>query len=649
MKAVIRRGLALALGLCTLTIPASAAASFTDISGHWANSYITQAASKGLVSGIGNNQYGPELTLSNAEFITMVSNLFYAEQVKAQGTNPNGWWIPYMNVATAQGLLNGTTALQQGSASGWTKAVADAKISRFDMAQIIYNLGNAQRWETPDAMSLVLSQLLIKDYSSIPTSYQMAVVYCFAKGFLSGDQDSNFNGSDSTTRAQAAVVLCNLDKAKTAVTAPTYTNPSRLANGLAATEENVADLLDDLQSDYPSYYQWDMTTTYTSQRLGVGSGNKGFAYMLSDKVFGGMPANPIDDPKDLRLGDVIALNNRSEYGVVWEVTSQSFSYVACDSNGWVYWNNDMDLDELDGNDIVYTRYLDMPEPDDVLANGKEATRANVEDILDDLKRDDDYEEGAKWYWDDEYTYSDVFDDAFGHEGLAYRISDEIFGDLEAFEIDDEDDIRVGDVIYDGKEKLYGVVVDVDYRDREYTYVSLDDYDNDRGKVHWSFNGDFDYLDLDRCYTRYPEDVDYDYDRDDRLTDGSRATESNVESLLDEILEKRSGKYFDDDGYWDAEEYTSSVLGKGTSNDEAFAYYISDQIFGKLDVKSVKYEDDLKSGDVLRIDGDYGVVSDTWRDGFSYVTVTSRGAVKEYDVDFDEDDYNIKDMSTRYSD
>ena len=645
MKAVIRRGLALALGLCTLTIPASAAASFTDISGHWANSYITQAASKGLVSGIGNNQYGPELTLSNAEFITMVSNLFYAEQVKAQGTNPNGWWIPYMNVATAQGLLNGTTALQQGSASGWTKAVADAKISRFDMAQIIYNLGNAQRWETPDAMSLVLSQLLIKDYSSIPTSYQMAVVYCFAKGFLSGDQNSNFNGSDSTTRAQAAVVLCNLDKAKTAVTAPTYTNPSRLANGLAATEENVADLLDDLQSDYPSYYQWDMTTTYTSQRLGVGSGNKGFAYMLSDKVFGGMPANPIDDPKDLRLGDVIALNNRSEYGVVWEVTSQSFSYVACDSNGWVYWNNDMDLDELDGNDIVYTRYLDMPEPDDVLANGKEATRANVEALMDDLRDDSDFEEDTKWRDYDEDYDSDALGSATGTRGFIYRLSDKIFGDLEAFEVDDSDEIRIGDVIYDNGYGLYGIVVDVDYSDEDYVYVSLDDND----MIRWDFTGTFAKLNLNRCYTRYPEDVDYDYDRDDRLTDGSRATESNVESLLDEILEKRSGKYFDDDGYWDAEEYTSSVLGKGTSNDEAFAYYISDQIFGKLDVKSVKYEDDLKSGDVLRIDGDYGVVSDTWRDGFSYVTVTSRGAVKEYDVDFDEYDYDIDDMSTRYSD
>ena len=649
MKAVIRRGLALALGLCTLTIPASAAASFTDISGHWANSYITQAASKGLVSGIGNNQYGPELTLSNAEFITMVSNLFYAEQVKAQGTNPNGWWIPYMNVATAQGLLNGTTALQQGSASGWTKAVADAKISRFDMAQIIYNLGNAQRWETPDAMSLVLSQLLIKDYSSIPTSYQMAVVYCFAKGFLSGDQNSNFNGSDSTTRAQAAVVLCNLDKAKTAVTAPTYTNPSRLANGLAATEENVADLLDDLQSDYPSYYQWDMTTTYTSQRLGVGSGNKGFAYMLSDKVFGGMPANPIGDPKDLRLGDVIALNNRSEYGVVWEVTSQSFSYVACDSNGWVYWNNDMDLDELDGNDIVYTRYLDMPEPDDVLANGKEATRANVEALMDDLRDDRDYKDGVSWDLDETYD-SDIFgDDYSGERGFAYRISDEIFGDLDYTDVDCdsardvENEMRIGDVVRvkadDGYH--YGVVVSV--RSDDFVYVGIDSWD----EIDWDITGEFE--DVVLLYTRYPEDVDYDYDRDDdRLTDGSTITVSHVRSLLNEVLDDVDDDYR---GYWDMKEkYNDSEVFNRAYGDEAFAYYISDCVFGDRAYSYVDGRDDLKVGDVIYDNKKerYGIVRevDTDEEEYTYASVYSDGEIYlNFTCDFDR--VNTKYSYTRY--
>ena len=151
----------LALTLCmgTLTIPAAAASSFTDVpSSYWGHPYITEAASKGLVSGIGDGKYGPEDTLSNAQFITMVCNMFYSNQLASQGT-AGEWWIPYVSVAASAGLLNGTTAAQQGAANGWSNTIANASISRYDMAQIIYNLAVAQRWEMPDTLSLALTQV----------------------------------------------------------------------------------------------------------------------------------------------------------------------------------------------------------------------------------------------------------------------------------------------------------------------------------------------------------------------------------------------------------------------------------------------------------------------------------------------------------
>ena len=56
------RSLALALGLCTLTVGASAASvTFRDVpSSYWGYSHITKAASNGLVSGLGDGRYGPE-------------------------------------------------------------------------------------------------------------------------------------------------------------------------------------------------------------------------------------------------------------------------------------------------------------------------------------------------------------------------------------------------------------------------------------------------------------------------------------------------------------------------------------------------------------------------------------------------------------
>lgn len=648
MKAGLRRAIALSLGLCALTIPASAAATFTDVpSTYWGYSYITKAANNGLVSGIGNNQYGPEQKLSNAQFVTMVCNLFYSNQVKAQGTSSD-WWRPYMNVAYANNLLSGTTVGQSYAATGsWSSSSVNGQISRYDMAQIMYNLSNAQKWESPDSMSLVLTQLLIKDFGSIPTNYQMPVAYCYAKGLLTGDENSNFNGSATTTRAQAAVVLCGLNDEKTSITAPTYTNSNRLANGLVATEENVANLIDDVWASYPDYDQWNVNTTYTSQRLGVGTGSKGFAYMISDKIFGGMPANQIDDPADLRLGDVISFNSGSQYGVVCEADEDSFTYVSCDSSGWISWKNDMYRDDLDRYDTVYTRYLNMPEPDDVLSNGKDATRENVEDLLDELKKDKEYKDGADWAWDYEYDDSEVFGEASGSQGFAYSLSDQIFGDLEAERVEDEDDLRIGDLIYDEYEDLYGIVWDIDYRDKTYDYVSLD-YDQD--EVEWNFTGHFADLNLNRTYTRYPADADYDYDRDDdTLSNGKAATESNVRSLLRDVLNSDYKNYYVDEVWTMNSRYTGSSVFPNARDDEGFAYFISDKVFGDLSDKNVSRARNLRVGDVIYDSYRelYGVVEsiDTGDKSCTYYTVSDDGSLRERTCSFSD----IEDMYTRYPD
>lgn len=641
MKAGLRRAIALSLGLCALTIPASAASTFSDVpSSYWGYSYITEAASKGLVSGIGNGKYGPEDTLSNAQFVTMVCNMFYSDLVKAQGTSAD-WWRPYMNVAQATGLLSGTTAGNQYAASGaFTAANANSQISRYDMAQIMYNVGIAQKWDLPDSWAILLNLAVIQDSDSIPTNYQMAVGVCYAKGFLSGDENGNFNGASTTTRAQAAVVLCSLNKAKTQVTAPTYTNSNRLANGLVATEENVANLIDDVWASYPDYDQWNVNTTYTSQRLGVGTGSKGFAYMISDKIFGGMPANQIDDPADLRLGDVISFNSGSQYGVVCEADENTFSYVTCDSSGFIDWSNDMYRDDLDRYDTVYTRYLNMPEPDDVLSNGKEATKANVEDILDDLQDDNDYENGATWRVDKDYE-SDVLGEAVGDRALAYRISDEIFGDLDYENVDDVDDLRIGDVIYDRYNNgLYGVVVSINWSTDVCTYVSVDD-DED---IYWHFTCDLN--DITTIYTRYPEDAEYDDDRDDTLANGESITPAHVDSLLNDVLGKSYGNYYDD-GWWDmGYRYNSDSFSRANGS-EGFAYFISDKVFDDLKVYDLDDPEELRVGDIVEVRSDYGIVTETWNDSFEYVTVDEDGYTEYSEIDYDSS--RIGDMYTRYPD
>lgn len=642
MKAGFRRAIALSLGLCALTIPASAVTTtFTDVpSSYWGYSYITEAASKGLVSGIGNQQYGPEQTLTQTQFVTMVCNMFYSTAVANQGTSSQ-WWLPYMNVARGAGLLTNTTIAQQYSAAnGWDASVDRTTITRYDMAQILANVATAQSWEAPDSLTLMYARLLIKDWDSIPTQYRNAVASSYARGFLSGDDQGNFNGEASTKRAEAAVVLCALDESRTTITAPTYTNTSRLTNGLAATEANVSDLLSGLRNTYPNYGSWNMDRSYTSRVLGTGTGSRAFTYMLSDQVFGAMRSTRLSDPKDLRVGDVVTLSG-GQYGLVASTNDTSFTYVTCNSSGVITWGNTMNLRSLSSSNTVYTRYGSLPAGDNSLTDGRRATESNVSSLLRDLEKD--YEQDD--YWNERYDDSEVFDSARGTEGFAYLISDEIFGDLDYSRVRDTSDLRLGDIVYvqtedqDGEEyNRYGIVVD--YKNTSntshFTYLSL----NEDNEIDWECDAQI--RDIEDLYTRYPDEDDD--QADDELTNGDPVKESYVEDLLDEVLDDAEDDY--DDG-WDMDErYDSNVFGNRATGSVAFSYYISDKVFGNLDYDEFNDADDLRVGDIIEDESNdrYGVVIEIDGDTCIYASVRDNGLIRRnFECDLDD----IGDMITRY--
>lgn len=623
MKTGLRRLLALALGAGLLTANTYAAATtFTDVpTTYWGYYYIDRAATEGLVSGIGDNQYGPEQTLSNAQFVTMICNMFYKTAVAANQNSSGQWWYPYMAAAYSAGILSNTTVAQRrAAAGGWTEAMVNAEISRYDMAQIMVNVAGSKGWENPSALDLMAARISIKDWSTIPSNYQNAVAGAYARKLLSGDENGNFNGAASTTRAQAAVVLCSLYDASTTIQVPTYVNSNRLVSGKTPSESNVYDDLVALKSDYPENYLWDMTRSYTSKELGTATGVEAFAYMLSDKVFGAMAASKLKDPADLRVGDVVSFDSGSDFGVVVSVDRNDFTYVTCDNSGWITWKETADLDDLDSRDTVYTRYLTKASGDDTLSNGEKATESNVEDLLDDLM--DDYEDGDDWDMSDRYT-SNVFGSAKGDEAFAYTISDEIFDELDYESVKYAEDLRVGDVIYDSWNELWGVVVDVDTKNEVCTYGSIDSKD----RIAWDFEADFD--DLDEMYTRYPSSSSS--SSDDELTNGKSITESNVEKYLSEFEDDRDygdGKEWDDD-------------------DEDFAWSLSDEIFGDVDYTKHSKTSKLKIGDIVELDdGSYGVVIGISKSDFDYVGLYSDGEICwDFYADFDDIDY----IYTRYPD
>ena len=649
MKAGFRRAIALSLGLCALTIPASAVTTtFTDVpSSYWGYSYITEAASKGLVSGTGNGQYQPEAALTQTQFVTMVCNMFYSTAVANQGTSSQ-WWLPYMNVARGAGLLTNTTIAQQYSANGWNASVDRTTITRYDMAQILANVATAQSWEAPDSLTLMYARLLIEDWDSIPSQYRNAVASSYARGFLTGDENRNFNGEASTTRAQAAVVLCALDESRTTITTPTYTNTNRLTNGLAATEVNVSDLLSGLRNTYPNYGSWNMDRSYTSRVLGTGTGSRAFVYMLSDQVFGAMRSTRLSDPKDLRVGDVVTLSG-GQYGLVASVSDSSFTYVTCNSSGTITWGNTMNLRSLSSSNTVYTRYGSLPAGDNSLTDGSRATESNVSSLLRDLKKD--YKQGERW--DDDYDSDELGNGDRHSKGFAYFLSDEVFGDLDSYGLKDWDELRIGDLVYveydneDGDtDYRWGLVYDYDEdkmsKNDKFTYVTLDENDD----IDWGCEARF--KEIEDMISRYPDE---DKDQaDDELTNGQTVTTNHVRSLLESVLDRNYDDYYEDGVWLDDEEYTDSDVFPDADGSEGFAYFISDKIFGKLPDRDVDRARDLRVGDVIYDEDEdlFGIVKsiDTGDQECTYYSIDRNGEV--------DDNYTCKfraitDMFTRYLD
>lgn len=166
---------------------------FIDVpSDHWASSTITEMADKGIMSGVGNNKFAPDQTLTGAEFVTMVVRQFYNDKLGAAGEK---WYSSFMTAAESVGILSNTGITAEGT------------ISRYDMAQLMYNVLKDQGIAT----SPLSDTSKVADWASVPSGYQNAVSVCYNMGMLSGiDSKGTFGGNGNMDRAQAAVVMSRL-------------------------------------------------------------------------------------------------------------------------------------------------------------------------------------------------------------------------------------------------------------------------------------------------------------------------------------------------------------------------------------------------------------------------------------------------------
>ena len=126
-------------------------------------------------------------------------------------------------------------------------------------------------------------------------------------------------------------------------------------------KDNVYNILISFREDYPEGMPWT-NDNYYGWNGGIYSGGygcAGFAFLLSDAVFGNLPARIHYDMTNIRPGDILRINNDTHSVIVLEVNLSSVTVAEGNYNRSIHWGRVLSFSELDTVlTYVMTRYPD---------------------------------------------------------------------------------------------------------------------------------------------------------------------------------------------------------------------------------------------------------------------------------------------------
>lgn len=359
------------LALLCLVLPARAAGFYDLPADHWAQEEIRRAVDAGVVNGYGDGSFQPGRDVTAAQFCAMLCRSFLAEEYAAAKEGK------YQAMEACLPVLEGTSLKETYRSLGkrWDRYV-DQPLTRYDMAQIIYNLVLEK-----DALqeTIQLSTTDIADWTEIPDGCHTAVFTCWGMGLLKGQADGRFAGEDSLNRAQAAVLWSRLDalfngpreipadpdEGVEVQEMPAFglqgeetvqemmnrvnretplCKEGRLPNGKTRSEENIAGLLELVKQGCPDGTVWSDTVRYDyrAPQFSPTHGCLAFGLAVSDFVFG--EETPVTQHRrlpDLAVGDVVYIrfDNVERVLILTGVDREEGTYTACEleKNGKVDW------------------------------------------------------------------------------------------------------------------------------------------------------------------------------------------------------------------------------------------------------------------------------------------------------------------------
>ncbi len=166
---------------------------------HWSKSYVEAMASRGLTSGISETEFGPDYTITRAQFATLLANALNLDGDTGSAfkdVKSGTWYYESVNRAYEAGLVSGL---------GNGMFQPDAQITREQMAVMISKayeimLGTAMKGEAE----------ALKDIDDVSDWARASVEAAKYHGVISGYTDGSFKPKAFATRAEGVVMLKKL-------------------------------------------------------------------------------------------------------------------------------------------------------------------------------------------------------------------------------------------------------------------------------------------------------------------------------------------------------------------------------------------------------------------------------------------------------
>ncbi len=179
---------------------------FSDVLNYWSKGAVNDMGSRMVVTGIGNNIYEPDRSITRAEFAAIAVRALGLAQGTAESSfgdvSLSDWFNGYVDTASAYALITGYDSTTYGPSDMITREQAMAIIARaMKLAGLTITLTD---YEESALLSKYTDSAKISDYA------KESAAVCLKAGIVAGKTASTISPKDYVTRAEVAVMVQRL-------------------------------------------------------------------------------------------------------------------------------------------------------------------------------------------------------------------------------------------------------------------------------------------------------------------------------------------------------------------------------------------------------------------------------------------------------